>query len=95
MNDGRYFVVTDYVAANCMGGLWRLNQTSGTWVLLSGSNTVAQLGTIPASVDLTENSTYLPGARILAALSYDPQGKYVFLYGGYGYSRTAAIGTSK
>jgi len=72
-----------------LNDLWRYSPSSGQWTWIGGTNAVNASGVY--GTQGTASSSNLPGARQAASTWIDSSG-LVWLFGGYGYDSTGAVG---
>jgi N-acetylneuraminic acid mutarotase len=72
-----------------LNDLWRYSPSTGQWTWVSGANTDNAAGIYAASG--TASASNLPGARQAASAGIDSAGN-VWLFGGYGFDSTGALG---
>jgi N-acetylneuraminic acid mutarotase len=76
-------------ALGALNDLWAFNPVSGQWTWVSGGNVVNVSGAYGTQGDAAPGNA--PGARYSASAWIDAAG-YMWLFGGYGYDATGALG---
>ncbi len=76
-------------AVGKLNDLWQFSPSTGEWTWISGANTVSATGVY--GTQGTASASNLPGARQAASSWTDSAGN-LWLFGGYGYDSTGALG---